>query len=134
MQRFVSGFVAGAVAAAVAAGVYIRLAARPQETLFGHRRYPIADPARLVAVDEAGAVLLQPKAARALRRMIAAASDAGVKLVPISGFRDAARQSWAAFNADTEWVRVRTESERNGKIVEKVESTFLVPTDFSPMQ
>jgi hypothetical protein len=48
--------------------------------------------------------------------------------------RQAARDSWAAFTADPEWQRVRTESEANGKIVEKVESVFLEPTDFSPMK
>ena len=48
--------------------------------------------------------------------------------------REAARQSWAAFGADSEWQRVRAESEANGKIVEKVTSLFLDPTDFSPMK
>jgi len=48
--------------------------------------------------------------------------------------RQAARESWAAFNADPEWQRVRAESEANGKIVEKVASLFLDPTDFSPMK
>jgi hypothetical protein len=48
--------------------------------------------------------------------------------------RQAARDSWAAFNADPEWQRVRAASEANGKIVEKVESVFLDPTDFSPMK
>ena len=48
--------------------------------------------------------------------------------------RQAARDSWAAFGADPEWQRVRAESEANGKIVEKVESVFLDPTDFSPMK
>lgn len=48
--------------------------------------------------------------------------------------RQAARESWAAFNADPEWQRVRSESEANGRIVEKVESVFLDPTDFSPMK
>ena len=48
--------------------------------------------------------------------------------------RQAARDSWAAFSADTEWQRVRTESEANGKIVEKVASLFLDPTDFSTMK
>jgi NIPSNAP len=48
--------------------------------------------------------------------------------------RQAARDDWAAFNADTEWQRVRTQSEANGRIVEKVESLFLDPTDFSPMK
>jgi hypothetical protein len=48
--------------------------------------------------------------------------------------RQAARESWAAFSADTEWQRVRAESETNGKIVEKVVSLFLDPTDFSTMK
>ena len=48
--------------------------------------------------------------------------------------REAARESWAAFSADPEWQRVRAESEANGKIVEKVVSLFLEPTDFSTMK
>jgi NIPSNAP len=46
--------------------------------------------------------------------------------------RDAATANWKAFNDDPEWVSVREKSEANGKIVEKVDSTFLVLTDFSP--
>lgn len=46
--------------------------------------------------------------------------------------RDAAKANWSAFNADPEWVQVRAASEANGKIVEKVDSTFLKLTDFSP--
>jgi hypothetical protein len=48
--------------------------------------------------------------------------------------REARAASWAAFNRDPEWQQVRTASEANGRIVEKVESVFLVPTDFSPMK
>jgi len=48
--------------------------------------------------------------------------------------RAARDTSWAAFNRDPEWQQVRAASEANGKIVEKVESVFLAPTDFSPMQ
>ena len=48
--------------------------------------------------------------------------------------REAARASWAAFGADPEWRRVAAESEANGRIVQKVESVFLEPTDFSPLQ
>lgn len=48
--------------------------------------------------------------------------------------RQAARDSWAAFGADPEWQRVRAASEANGPIVERVESVFLDPTDFSPMK
>ena len=46
--------------------------------------------------------------------------------------REAAALSWKAFQDDPEWKAVREKSESNGKIVEKVESTFLALTDFSP--
>jgi len=46
--------------------------------------------------------------------------------------REAATANWQAFRDDTEWQSVRDKSEANGKIVEKVDSTFLVMTDFSP--
>jgi NIPSNAP protein len=46
--------------------------------------------------------------------------------------REAAAVNWKAFQDDPEWKAVREKSESNGKIVEKVESTFLALTDFSP--
>lgn len=46
--------------------------------------------------------------------------------------REAAKASWNAFQNDPEWKSVQEKSEANGKIVEKVESTFLSLTDFSP--
>ena len=46
--------------------------------------------------------------------------------------RDAAVANWKAFSDDPEWQSVREKSEANGKLVEKVDSTFLVLTDFSP--
>jgi NIPSNAP protein len=48
--------------------------------------------------------------------------------------RDAATSNWQAFRDDPEWQSVRDKSEANGKLVEKIESTFLVLTDFSPRQ
>ena len=36
-----------------------------------------------------------------------------------------------AASDDPEWQQVRNKSEENGKLVEKVDSTFLVLTDFS---
>ena len=48
--------------------------------------------------------------------------------------RQARTDAWAAFGRDTTWQRVRTASEVNGRIVEKVESVFLEPTDYSPMK
>jgi hypothetical protein len=46
--------------------------------------------------------------------------------------RDAATANWQAFRDDPEWQGVRDKSEANGKIVEKIDSTFLALTDFSP--
>jgi hypothetical protein len=46
--------------------------------------------------------------------------------------REAATANWAAFHDDPEWKSVSAASEVNGKLVEKVESTFLKLTGFSP--
>ena len=46
--------------------------------------------------------------------------------------REAATANWKSFEDDPEWKKVREKSEANGKLVEKVDSTFLVLTDFSP--
>jgi hypothetical protein len=45
--------------------------------------------------------------------------------------RDAREKAWKEFFADPEWQSVAKESERNGKLVTKVNSVFLTPTDFS---
>src|SRR5215475_7383800 len=39
--------------------------------------------------------------------------------------REAATKNWAEFRNDPEWKKVSTESEANGKIVEKVESVYM---------
>lgn len=46
--------------------------------------------------------------------------------------REAAVGNWKAFSDDPEWQKVRDASEINGKLVEKVDSTFMMLTDFSP--
>ncbi|HEX9875525.1 MAG TPA: NIPSNAP family protein [Gammaproteobacteria bacterium] len=48
--------------------------------------------------------------------------------------REAAEASWAAFRADPEWQSVAEETQRDGRIVEKVESVFLDPTSYSRMR
>ena len=48
--------------------------------------------------------------------------------------QEAARASFAAFGKDPEWTAARDASEKDGKIVSKLESQFLVPTDYSPMK
>jgi hypothetical protein len=46
--------------------------------------------------------------------------------------REAAAANWKAFQDDPEWKNVKAKSEENGKLVEKIDSTFLTLTDFSP--
>jgi hypothetical protein len=46
--------------------------------------------------------------------------------------REAAAANWKSFQDDPEWKSVHEKSEANGKLVEKIDSTFLTLTDFSP--
>jgi NIPSNAP len=48
--------------------------------------------------------------------------------------REDAKKNWAAFQADPEWVKAKTESEKDGKIVEKADSVFMDPADFSQIK
>ena len=47
---------------------------------------------------------------------------------------EAAKKNWAEFNADPEWKKVSAESQINGKIVQKSESVFMDPADFSMLK
>jgi hypothetical protein len=46
--------------------------------------------------------------------------------------REAATANWKSFQDDPEWKSVRAKSEEHGSLVDKVDSTFMVMTDFSP--
>jgi NIPSNAP protein len=48
--------------------------------------------------------------------------------------REEAKKHWAEFSADPEWKKVSEESQKDGRIVSKVESVFMTPTDYSPMK
>jgi NIPSNAP len=48
--------------------------------------------------------------------------------------KEAAKKSWQAFRDDPEWKAVREASEQDGKLVDKVESVYLNPTDYSPLK
>ena len=55
------------------------------------------------------------------------------KLIYILGYpsREARDASWKAFQADPAWVKARTESELNGKLVDKVEAVYMNATDYA---
>jgi NIPSNAP len=46
--------------------------------------------------------------------------------------RDSAKKSWDAFRADPDWMKAKADSEKDGALVGKVESTFLDETDYTP--
>lgn len=48
--------------------------------------------------------------------------------------KDACRKSWDAFRKDPDWLKAKADSEVNGKLVDKAESVFLNPTDYSPIK
>jgi hypothetical protein len=47
---------------------------------------------------------------------------------------DEAVKSWAAFRSDPVWIAARDASEKDGKIVEKVESVYMKPLAFSKIK
>src|SRR5437868_2315983 len=62
--------------------------------------------------------------------------EAQRKLIYILAYpsREAARKSWDAFRDDPDWKKVKAASETNGTLVEKVESVYMNPTDYSPIK
>ena len=61
---------------------------------------------------------------------------AGKTLVYMLGYpsKEARDASWKAFQSDPDWKQAKDESERDGKLVEKVDQLFLNPTDYSPIK
>jgi hypothetical protein len=58
------------------------------------------------------------------------------KLIYILAYpsREAAKKSWDDFRADAEWKKVVEESEKDGKLVDHVDSVYMNPTDYSPLK
>jgi hypothetical protein len=46
--------------------------------------------------------------------------------------RDAAKVSWKNMAADPEWHEIKAKTEANGKLFEKIDSTYMKKTAFSP--
>lgn len=48
--------------------------------------------------------------------------------------REAAKKAWNDFRNDPDWKKVQQESEVGGRLVSKVDSVYLEPTDYSAMR
>ena len=95
-----------------------------------------ARPTTRTPVPIALAVRLLPADTRAdvEAELVARHAEMRARRGVLASTRWALRQPFAAFVADPEWKAARDASEKDGKIVEKVESVFLTPTDYSPMK
>lgn len=45
-----------------------------------------------------------------------------------------ARDAWGSFNQDPKWLELLEEANTDGEIIEKIDSEFFLPADYSPMQ
>jgi hypothetical protein len=48
--------------------------------------------------------------------------------------REQAKANWAAFIADPEWQKIAADSQKDGKIIDRIESAFVDATDYSPLK
>jgi hypothetical protein len=48
--------------------------------------------------------------------------------------KEARAKAFKAFGDDPDWKKAASASEANGKLVKKIDSVFLNPTDYSPMK
>ncbi|MEP7272140.1 MAG: NIPSNAP family protein [Acidobacteriota bacterium] len=48
--------------------------------------------------------------------------------------REALANAWRAFRTDPEWREAAKESEKNGKLTDKVESVIMMATDYAPVK
>jgi hypothetical protein len=64
------------------------------------------------------------------------ASEAEKKLVYILAYpsKEAREKSWKEFVDDPDWKAAKEASEKDGKLVDKVDQVFLNPTDYSPLK
>jgi uncharacterized protein (DUF1330 family) len=58
------------------------------------------------------------------------------KLIYLVSFpsREAAEKTWKEFGQDPVWQKAKAESEKNGPLVQHVESVFLDPTDYRALK
>jgi hypothetical protein len=60
----------------------------------------------------------------------------GSKLIYLVAFpsREAAKKTWDEFKKDPAWIKVFEESHKNGALVNKVDSVYMEPTDYSELK
>lgn len=64
------------------------------------------------------------------------AQQAERQLVYLLAFpsQEEAEKRWKEFQADPAWIAVKETSEKDGKLVERIDSVYLKPTEYSPIK
>jgi hypothetical protein len=135
------GITVSLVVAAFAAGVWVgdaRVDAQRTPGVLEVRRYT-ANPGKLDALlqrmREGETKLFEKHGMKGLFYSVAAdAPDSQNTFLYVLSHqsREAAKKSWDDFRNDPSWKSMRDTSEASGPLVGKLESTFVIPTDFSP--
>ena len=62
--------------------------------------------------------------------------EADQKLIYVLAYPSeaAGKKSWEAFVNDPDWKKAKEASEKDGKLVDKVDSVYMHPTDYSPIK
>ncbi|MFL5341452.1 MAG: NIPSNAP family protein [Gemmataceae bacterium] len=132
MRRLLAAVTLSAVLAPVAG-----LSAAEKDTRFFELRIYTAAPGKLDALNARfrdHTVALFAKHGITNVGYFVPVDNAANQLVYLLAYpsKEAHDASWKAFQADPDWQAARKESEKDGKLVTKVEQRFLTPTDYSP--
>ena len=130
-------------AAALAAGVLATtaFAGPPAKDRFFEKREYAVNPGKMEALharfrDHTNRLFKKHGIEMVGYWVTASGEDAGQKLVFLLAYpsKEARETSWKAFVSDPEWKKAKEDSEKDGVLVAKVDSTFLTPTDYSPLK
>jgi hypothetical protein len=143
MRRIVFGSVFALVAAVIGLSNFTGGSAaqqeRSKERIYELRTYHVIPgrmPAMLKRFREHTTELFEKHGMENIGYWTPAGKEGETRLIYILAHNspEAAKKSWQGFRDDPAWQKARDASEADGKIVEKVESVFLKPTDFSKLK
>ena len=138
MRRMLAAVLVAAAMAATAATASAQEAKK--ERFFEMREY-IANPGKMDALhkrfrDHTNKLFVKHKMDLVAYWVVASGDQAGQKLVFVLAYpsKEEREKSWEAFQKDPDWQKAKAESEKDGPLVANATSTFMAPTDYSPVK
>ncbi|MDA3032067.1 MAG: NIPSNAP family protein [Actinomycetota bacterium] len=107
------------------------------QRIFEFRTYT-AEPGKMAALEQRfrddGTRLFQKHGMDVIGYFVLIDSDD--TLVYILGFQDSEdrERCWASFRADQEWISIRAETEKEGRLTAHIDALVLTSTDYSPLR